>query len=101
MATMYIWWHRAPAIGTYGEQNLVDEPYVGKTSVTTSSSAAASGAAPDEASVARVFSDTLTYYYVQRDGDSTAATTTDGRIEASTQQDISVKPGDTISLITD
>lgn len=98
---MYVWWHAAPAPGTYGAQPLADEPPLGKTTVSTSGTAAASSACPDSASVARCFSDTLTYYLVRRAGDSDAAVVSDGRIAANVEKDISVRVGDTISFITD
>lgn len=100
MATLYIWYHRAPAQGTYGEQNLVDEPYKSKETVTTSSTPASSNAAPAEVSVARVYTDTETYYYVRRGDDTTEVAVTDGRIPADEEKDIAVKPGDVLRVRT-
>ncbi len=99
MATMRIWWHPGPPIGTSGPQMLAGEPPLSTETVTTSGTAAASGACPEGTTVARCFSDTLTYYLVRRSGVTTAATNTGGRIAASVEKDISVLPGDTISFI--
>lgn len=99
MATAKVWWHQAPAPASFGDVPLVVEPEISFETVDTSS-ANSTGAAPDSATAAVVFTSVRVYYRVNKPGTSTAADSANCKFcEADKLTHISVAPGDTISLI--
>lgn len=101
--TVRIWWHRGALRDmNYNSMPVVDEPEIRTETLILNGTAEETAAAPDDASVALIQSDTDLAYVVRKPGDTTLADAGTHKPLAATGPDlfaIGIPPGASISMV--